>query len=62
MTGCDREDNFIKPHHSEKLHQEYAGDKQIILVDGDHNSRRPEHVLDTAAIFLHNALQVDLEQ
>eukprot|EP00656_Telonema_subtile_P007390 TRINITY_DN13473_c0_g1_i4.p1 TRINITY_DN13473_c0_g1~~TRINITY_DN13473_c0_g1_i4.p1 ORF type:complete len:371 (-),score=76.31 TRINITY_DN13473_c0_g1_i4:503-1615(-) len=54
-----KEDNFILPHHSEEMHEHYAGDKQIILVDGDHNSARPTYVLDTAAIFLHNALRVD---
>ena len=27
-----REDGFIAPHHSEEMHQQYAGDKQIILV------------------------------
>ena len=56
-----RADDFIKPHHSEKLHEEYAGDKQLILVDGDHNTGRPSHVLETAATFLHRALQVDRE-
>eukprot|EP00658_Telonema_sp_P-2_P048563 TRINITY_DN3693_c0_g1_i3.p1 TRINITY_DN3693_c0_g1~~TRINITY_DN3693_c0_g1_i3.p1 ORF type:complete len:461 (-),score=129.65 TRINITY_DN3693_c0_g1_i3:172-1554(-) len=54
-----REDNFIAPHHSEEMHQHYAGDKQLMLVDGDHNSARPGYILDTASIFLHNALRVD---
>lgn len=27
-----REDNFIAPHHSEEMHEHYAGDKQLMLV------------------------------
>jgi len=34
-------DDFIKPHHTEALYKEYAGDKNKILVEGDHNSPRP---------------------
>lgn len=54
-------DNFILPHHSEEMCEQYAGEKQLMIVDGDHNSARPPHILDTAAIFLHNALQVKPE-
>lgn len=34
-------DDFILPHHSEKLHDAYKGDKNMIRFEGDHNSPRP---------------------
>lgn len=36
-----KEDTFISPEHTKELHKEYAGDKNLIIVDGDHNSQRP---------------------
>merc|ERR1719356_2212650 len=33
-------DAFIKPNHSERLHSAYAGDKNLIVFDGDHCSER----------------------
>ena len=32
------EDTFVGKHHSEQLAAAYAGDKNIVLVEGDHNS------------------------
>ena len=37
----------------------YAGDKNLVLVEGDHNSPRPRFLFDSAAIFLQNYLQVN---
>lgn len=51
-------DAFIKPKHSEQLHAAYAGDKNIILFDGDHNSERPDFFFDSAVIFLRQTLGV----
>lgn len=51
-------DAFIKPHHSEQLHAAYAGDKNIILFDGDHNSPRPDFFFNSAVIFLRQTLMV----
>lgn len=51
-------DIFIKPHHSEQLHAAYAGDKNLILFDGDHNSERPDFFFDSAVIFLRQTLAV----
>ena len=53
-----KEDDFILPSHSEKLHKKYAGEANIMLVEGDHNSRRPRYARDSAAIFLKTALRV----
>ena len=52
-----KQDDFI-PSHSEKLHKKYAGEANIMLVEGDHNSRRPRYARDSAAIFLKTALRV----
>ena len=52
------EDSFISPHHSQDLHDKYAGDKNIILVEGDHNSHRPEFCNDSITIFITNLLNV----
>ncbi|GKY90968.1 hypothetical protein MPSEU_000069600 [Mayamaea pseudoterrestris] len=51
-------DDFIKKHHSEQLHYKYAGDKNIIIVEGDHNSPRPKFLFDSASIFLQTCLQI----
>jgi pimeloyl-ACP methyl ester carboxylesterase len=51
-------DDFIKKHHSEQIHQVYAGDKNLIIVEGDHNSPRPKFMFDSASIFLQTCLQI----
>lgn len=52
-------DEFIAPHHSDQIYAQYAGDKNIVKVKGDHNTVRPHFLLDSAGIFLHTALHVD---
>lgn len=52
-------DEFIAPHHSDQIYAQYAGDKNIVKVKGDHNTVRPQFLLDSAGIFLQTALQVD---
>ena len=32
------EDDFIKPHHAQELHDAYQGDKNFIKFEGDHNT------------------------
>lgn len=54
-------DDFIKKHHSEELYEKYAGDKNIIIVEGDHNSPRPKFMFDSASIFLQTCLQIPSE-
>ncbi|TDH67119.1 hypothetical protein CCR75_004856 [Bremia lactucae] len=53
------DDTFIAPHHSDQIFAAYGGDKNLVKVDGDHNSSRPQFLLDSAAIFLQMALQVN---
>lgn len=51
-------DDFIKKHHSEQIYEKYAGDKNLIVVEGDHNSPRPKFMFDSASIFLQTCLQI----
>jgi hypothetical protein len=53
-----KDDLFVKPHHSKILHDSYPGDKNLISIEGDHNSSRPRFFKDSAAIFFYNTLQV----
>lgn len=50
------EDQFIHPHHASDIHDRYAGDKNLIMVEGDHNSRRPPYFQDSVSIFFYNRL------
>jgi len=56
LFGHGTEDDFILPHHSDKICESYAGDKNIIKFDGDHNSPRPQFYFDSITIFFHNVL------
>eukprot|EP01087_Luapelamoeba_hula_P017630 TRINITY_DN5574_c0_g1_i1.p1 TRINITY_DN5574_c0_g1~~TRINITY_DN5574_c0_g1_i1.p1 ORF type:complete len:413 (-),score=64.95 TRINITY_DN5574_c0_g1_i1:84-1283(-) len=55
-------DTFIGVHHAKELHEKYAGDKNLILVEGDHNSNRPKFFFDSVSIFFHNMLLSPDEQ
>lgn len=33
-----RGDDFVKPAHGEEMHTIYAGDKNLVRVEGEHNS------------------------
>lgn len=52
-------DDFVRPHHGEALYEKYQGDKNLIRVEGDHNSDRPFFMMDSVSIFFHNVLQCD---
>eukprot|EP00252_Welwitschia_mirabilis_P016722 TRINITY_DN3704_c0_g1_i2.p1 TRINITY_DN3704_c0_g1~~TRINITY_DN3704_c0_g1_i2.p1 ORF type:complete len:444 (-),score=99.82 TRINITY_DN3704_c0_g1_i2:373-1704(-) len=56
LFGHAGEDLFIQPHHSDKIFNSYAGDKNIIKFEGDHNSPRPPFYYDSISIFFHNVL------
>nr|DAD23770.1 TPA_asm: hypothetical protein HUJ06_025233 [Nelumbo nucifera] len=56
LFGHAAEDVFIQPHHSEIIFKSYAGDKNIIKFDGDHNSPRPQFYYDSVSIFFYNVL------
>ncbi|KAJ1432258.1 Alpha/Beta hydrolase protein [Ochromonadaceae sp. CCMP2298] len=51
-------DHFVSQKHSELLHAAYGGDKNLVIVDGDHNSPRPRFLYDSIGIFLATTLQI----
>ncbi|KAI4317722.1 hypothetical protein L6164_025570 [Bauhinia variegata] len=57
LLGHGIEDDFIQPHHSDRIFEVYMGDKNIIKFEGDHNSPRPQFYFDSINIFFHNVLQ-----
>jgi len=52
------QDDFINPKHGVELYEKYAGDKNLIKVDGGHNDLRPSHAITSIYIFFFNTLQV----
>ena len=58
LFAAANSDDFILPHHSVELHAAYAGDKNLVKLEGDHNSPRPSFFFDSVVIFFHNTLQV----
>ena len=54
-----KNDTFVNVHHCKDLAEVYAGDKNVIYVDGNHNSPRPRFFRDSAAIFFYNTLQCE---
>ncbi|KAL9227091.1 hypothetical protein vseg_002827 [Gypsophila vaccaria] len=57
LFGHAIDDDFIQPHHSERIFDAYMGDKNIIKFEGDHNSPRPQFYFDSISIFFNNVLQ-----
>ncbi|KAG4960185.1 hypothetical protein GLYMA_13G210700v4 [Glycine max] len=57
LVGHAIDDDFIRPHHSDRILEAYMGDKNIIKFEGDHNSSRPQYYFDSVNIFFHNVLQ-----
>lgn len=51
------QDNFVLPRHSEKLYNNYAGDKEIMMFEGDHNNERCEKVINRGVGFLSRAFR-----
>jgi pimeloyl-ACP methyl ester carboxylesterase len=54
-----KDDTFILPSHTQSLYEKYSGEKTVKIVDGDHNSARPEYVMDSITIFFHYILQCE---
>jgi pimeloyl-ACP methyl ester carboxylesterase len=54
-----KDDTFVNVHHSHDLYAVYAGEKNITIVEGEHNSARPDFFLDSVAIFFYNALHCE---
>lgn len=52
LVVCGEQDDFIKPHHSERICEKYKGSKNLLLVQGDHNDVRPPILFQAATQFL----------
>ncbi|KAL6888845.1 hypothetical protein ACP4OV_009871 [Aristida adscensionis] len=57
LFGHGLNDMFIQPHHCDRIHQAYGGDKNIIKFEGDHNSPRPQSYYDSVSMFFYSTLQ-----
>ncbi|KAG6768844.1 hypothetical protein POTOM_024454 [Populus tomentosa] len=56
LFGHAIEDKFIQTCHADLIYNSYAGDKNMIKFDGDHNSSRPQFYYDLVSIFFFNVL------
>jgi hypothetical protein len=56
LFAAAEHDNFIRPDHAKRMHANYAGEKKLVIVPGEHNSQRPQFFMDSVAIFFYNAL------
>ena len=52
-------DDLISNEHSKELYERYKGNKEIIMFDGNHNSKRPYHVLQVISLFFYEHLNVE---
>lgn len=57
LFGHANGDKFVQSHHSDLIFKAYAGDKNIIKFDGDHNSSRPQFFYDSISIFFYSVLR-----
>jgi pimeloyl-ACP methyl ester carboxylesterase len=58
MFVAGEHDDFIHKSHSIRIHRVYAGDKNISIVDGDHNSPRPRFLQQSACLFLQSVMRL----
>jgi len=53
-----RQDDFIAPHHTQKLFEAYNGDKELEIVEGDHNSPRSQSLIQKTVLFFCRAFRM----
>ena len=52
-----KDDTFVNVHHCNDLYMTYPGEKDILIVEGDHNDTRPNELNEKAAEFFYYALK-----
>jgi fermentation-respiration switch protein FrsA (DUF1100 family) len=52
-------DTFINNHHCNDLYKIYGGQKEIVMFEGEHNEKRPLHILQVISLFFYNHLKVE---
>ena len=53
------DDTFINSHHCNDLYKKYGGKKEIVMFEGEHNEKRPLHILQIISLFFYNHLKVE---
>ncbi|KAJ1487103.1 Alpha/Beta hydrolase protein [Baffinella frigidus] len=61
LIAHTRNDKLVNVAHSHRIWEEYGGDKQLSVFDGDHNSARPEEFRQHARDFLVDCFQKEEE-
>ena len=62
MKHLTKNDSFVLLHHCYDLFNDYKGKKKyIFLVNGNHNSIRPDEFKNKACIFLQRYLKDDFK-
>jgi len=52
LFGVASDDTFVLPHHTQDLHNAWAGERVLRVFDGGHNGVRPAWFLEEASDFL----------
>lgn len=52
LFGVASDDSFVLPHHTQDLHNAWAGERLLRVFDGGHNGVRPAWFLEEASDFL----------
>ncbi|KAH8582762.1 protein with a conserved N-terminal region [Cryptosporidium sp. chipmunk genotype I] len=47
-------DTLVNPNHSKTLHDNYGGEKMLMIIPGNHNSERPKFVKASIVIFFYS--------
>lgn len=47
-------DTLVDPNHSKTLHDNYGGEKMLMIIPGNHNSERPKFVKASIVIFFYS--------
>lgn len=53
------DDTFINNHHCNDLYKAYGGQKEIVMFEGEHNEKRPLHILQVISLFFYSHLKVE---
>lgn len=66
MNGCvpaffchGLDDSFINNKHCLQLFKKYLGEKELVMFNGNHNTKRPYHILQIISLFFYDKLQVE---
>lgn len=58
-----KDDDFVPPHHSYDIKKRYNNKTgvncELLEVEGDHNSMRPQEAIEMITVFLLEALHLD---